>query len=61
MSTTAKPQPSAEAERLLEVLRQAVSHTLEKKRRLGHYAVVWQDGKPVMIGDDAPGGQQHSR
>ena len=28
--------------------------TLERKRRLGHYAVVWQDGRPVAIGEDRP-------
>jgi hypothetical protein len=28
--------------------------TLERKRRLGHYAVIWRDGKPLIIGDDAP-------
>jgi hypothetical protein len=27
---------------------------LERKRRLGHYAVIWRDGKPVAIGEDAP-------
>jgi hypothetical protein len=27
---------------------------LEKKKRLGHYAVLWEDGKPVLIGEDAP-------
>ena len=25
--------------------------TLERKRRLGEYAVVWQDNKPVIIGE----------
>jgi hypothetical protein len=27
---------------------------LEKKKRLGHYAVLWEDGRPVLIGKDAP-------
>jgi len=27
---------------------------LEKKRRLGHYFVVWRDDQPVFIGDDVP-------
>jgi len=32
----------------------AVKQTLEKKKRLGQYAVIWHDGKPVITGDDAP-------
>lgn len=39
---------------MLESLRQSVAEALEKKRRLGQYAVIWQNGKPVLIGDDAP-------
>jgi len=39
---------------LLETLRQSVAKTLEKKRRLGQYAVTWQNGKPVVTGEDAP-------
>lgn len=33
---------------------QATLETLERKRRLGHYAIIWHDGKPVAIGEDAP-------
>lgn len=36
------------------ILRSAVAEALERKRRLGQYAVVWQDGKPALIGEDAP-------
>jgi hypothetical protein len=54
MNTIRKSAPSPEGQRQLETLRRAVSKALEKKRRLGHYAVVWQDGKPVRIGEDAP-------
>ena len=39
--------------RALAILRQAVSEALERKRRLGQYAVVWQDGRPVRILPDA--------
>lgn len=38
----------------LKILREAVAKTLDRKRRLEHDYVVWQDGKPVMIGEDAP-------
>jgi len=54
MNVNRKTIPSDEGKRLLETLRQAVGKTLEKKRRLGQYAVTWQDGKPVVTGEDAP-------
>lgn len=38
----------------LEALKKAVARELERKRHLGHYAVVWRDGRPVAIGEDAP-------
>ena len=46
--------PSTEGQRQLDVLRQAVRKDLEKKRRLGQYAVIWQNGKAVGTGEDAP-------
>ncbi len=54
MNTTVKPEPSKEGRELLESLRQSVANALERKRRLGQYAVTWQDGKPLAKGDDAP-------
>ena len=54
MNTHRKTMPSAEGKRLLETLQQAVDNALEKKRRLGQYAVIWKNGKPVMTGEDAP-------
>ena len=39
------------SDKVLNVLRQAVTENLERKRRLGHYAVVWRDGKPAFIGE----------
>lgn len=47
-------QPTPDTQTMLESLRDAVAETLERKRRLGQYAVIWQDGKPVLMGDDAP-------
>ena len=41
-------------EQVLEALQQAVSAELERKRRLGHYTVTWQNGQPVLEGSDAP-------
>lgn len=47
-------QPTPDTQTMLDSLRDAVADTLERKRRLGQYAVIWQDGKPVLVGDDAP-------
>ena len=38
----------------LESLRQSVAEALERKRRLGQYAVFWRDGRVVFDGPDAP-------
>lgn len=46
-----------DTQEMLESLRTAVEEALERKRRLGQYAVIWQDGKPVLIGENEP--QQH--
>ena len=54
MIITTKVSPSDEGQFLLDTLQTAVIHTLEKKKRLGQYAVLWQDGKPVIQGEDAP-------
>ena len=45
---------SPDADTTLQVLRKAVADTLDRKRRLGHYAVIWRDGKAIAIGEDAP-------
>ena len=33
----------------LAALKRAVNQALERKQRLGQYAVVWRDGKPQRI------------
>ena len=53
MNITSVP-PSAEAQTILNALQQAVAKNLEKKRRLGQYAVTWKDGRPIQAGEDAP-------
>lgn len=53
-----------DTQEMLDSLRTAVTDTLEYKRRLGNYVVIWQDGKPVLVGDDAPpqqAGKQYSQ
>ena len=43
-----------DTQKILDCLKQVAAETLERKRRLGHYAIIWRDGKPVAIGEDAP-------
>ena len=54
MSVTSNKPLTKEGQVLLESLRRAVKQTLEKKKRLGQYAVVWRDGRTVIIGEDVP-------
>lgn len=46
--------PSPQAQAMLLALQTAVRNSLERKQRLGQYAVTWQNDRPVQIGDDAP-------
>lgn len=39
-------------------LEKAVAEALERKRRLGQYAVVWRNGGPVFIGPNPPPGHR---
>ena len=55
---------SADDQRALDALRSAVSEALERKRRLGQYAVIWRDGRAVRIEPDEqpsaePAGPSH--
>ena len=49
-----KEQPSQESLRVLAALQEAVTNELERKRKLGHYAVMWENNQVVYKGDDAP-------
>ena len=44
MNITHSP-PSPEALKALSALQSAVTKTLDKKQRLGHYAVIWKNGE----------------
>ena len=47
---------SADDQRALDALRSAVAEALDRKRRLGQYAVIWRDGQVVRIApESAPG------
>jgi hypothetical protein len=48
------PSLSPSDQQVLEALQQAVTAELERKRRLGHYSVTWEDGRAVLQGPDAP-------
>ncbi len=41
--------PSPESLNILAALQQAVDQTLDRKKRLGQYAVMWQNGQVVKI------------
>jgi hypothetical protein len=41
--------PTARGQRVLDALRTAVARELDRKRRLGQYAVVWQNGRVVRL------------
>jgi len=43
---------SIKDQRALDALRRAVTEALERKRRLGEYAVIWRDGKVVRLEPD---------
>lgn len=54
-------QISQDTQIMWDTLKKVAADTLERKRRLGHYAVIWQDGKPVAIGEDAPSDEEKTQ
>lgn len=51
---TSNQAPSQDSQAMLDTLKIAVNKTLDKKKRLGQYAVIWSDDKPVLVGADSP-------
>ena len=51
---TDKKQPSEKSLIILSALKEAVAHAMEEKRRLGQYAVVWENNALIYKGEDAP-------
>lgn len=51
---TLKKTPTQDSQVMLDTLKIAVNKTLDKKKRLGQYAVIWSDDKPVLVGADSP-------
>lgn len=54
MSALITPTPDQDTQSMLDCLRQTATTTLERKRRLGQYVVIWQNNTPVVVGEDAP-------
>lgn len=52
--TKSQQAPTEETRRILEPLQTAVRKCLERKRRLGQYAVIWKDGKPQRLTSGSP-------
>ncbi len=50
--TLTSSAPSNVAQKTLTSLRRAVNEALERKRRLGQYAVNWHRGAPALLADD---------
>ena len=46
--------PGKFEEEALAALQRAVTRALDRKRRLGQYAVFWEDGRVIFDGPDAP-------
>ena len=55
---TSNHTPSLDSQIMLDTLKIAVDKALDKKKRLGQYAVVWSENKPAFIGDDIPDEQK---
>ena len=51
---TVKNPPSIQSQIIQEALNKAIANELEKKRKLGHYAVMWENNQIIYKGDDAP-------
>ncbi|MDC9728525.1 MAG: hypothetical protein PSN04_04245, partial [Methyloprofundus sp.] len=54
MITSNQETPSQDSQAMLDTLKIAVNKSLDKKKRLGQYAVVWSDDKAVLVGEDRP-------
>lgn len=53
---------SLKNQQVLDILRLAVAHVLDRKRRLGQYAVIWKDDRAVRVepGDIEPPSPEHT-
>ncbi|WP_083762331.1 hypothetical protein [Chlorobaculum parvum] len=49
MTIISKATPSKDGQFALNALQRAVNKALKRKKESGQYAVVWQEGKSVLI------------
>lgn len=49
-----KKRPSEKSLMMQAALKQAVTDALDKKSRLGQYAVLWENNRLLYKGSDAP-------
>jgi hypothetical protein len=54
MNKSSPPPLPPETQAILDCLQRVATKTLDRKRRLGHYAVLWDGQRPVAVGEDAP-------
>ena len=45
---------SLQTQAMLKALQDAVTKDLNRKQKLGQYAVTWKDGRAIQTGDDVP-------
>ena len=50
--TIESEQPSTETSATLAALKRAVANALDRKKRLGQYAVVWRDERPALLDEE---------
>ena len=48
-------QHSLITQKAITSMKKSVAKALDRKRRLGQYAVIWKDGKVVRLGPDKIG------
>jgi hypothetical protein len=53
MKIVSRP-PSPQTQAMLKALQDAVTKDLNKKQKLGQYAVTWKDGRAIQTGEDVP-------
>lgn len=49
MRVTVTNKTSAQSQKILQALRDAVGQELDKKQRLGQAVVIWKDGRPIWV------------
>jgi len=48
-------------QKMLDTLTKVATETLDRKRRLGEYAVIWKEGKPVKTMEEITSGESSNK